>query len=61
LTADTLNALKQTFSKLYREGATVGEQTVKSNKTIAAIGKLLPDALALRLMKSQVQKFRRAD
>lgn len=35
--------------------------TGTTNKTIAAIGKLLPDALALRLMKSQVQKFRRAD
>ncbi|MFN8920613.1 MAG: SDR family NAD(P)-dependent oxidoreductase, partial [Hyphomonadaceae bacterium] len=35
--------------------------TGTTNKTIAAIGKLLPDGLALRLMKSQVQKFRRAD
>jgi short-subunit dehydrogenase len=35
--------------------------TGTTNKTIAAIGKLLPDAIALRLMKSQVQKFRRAD
>ncbi len=35
--------------------------TGTTNKTIAAIGKLLPDGFALRLMKSQVQKFRRAD
>jgi uncharacterized protein len=33
----------------------------KVNKTIAAIAKLLPDSLALGLMKSQMSKFRRAD
>ena len=31
------------------------------NKTIAAVAKLLPDAIALTLMKSQMSKFRRAD
>ncbi|GBF56683.1 serine 3-dehydrogenase [Candidatus Phycosocius bacilliformis] len=31
------------------------------NKTIAALCKLLPDTLALRLMSSQTRKFRRAD
>jgi uncharacterized protein len=31
------------------------------NKTIAAIAKLVPDPLALALMKSQLSKFRRAD
>jgi uncharacterized protein len=31
------------------------------NKTIAAVAKLLPDSIALGLMKSQMSKFRRAD
>jgi uncharacterized protein len=31
------------------------------NKTIAALAKLLPDAVAMGLMKSQLSKFRRAD
>lgn len=33
----------------------------KVNKAIAAIAKLVPDGLALALMKSQMSKFRRAD
>jgi uncharacterized protein len=33
----------------------------KANKAIAAFAKLIPDALALGLMKSQMSKFRRAD
>jgi uncharacterized protein len=32
-----------------------------ANKTIAALAKLIPDGLALTLMKSQMSKFRRAD
>jgi uncharacterized protein len=35
--------------------------TGNANKAIAAIAKLLPDSLALGLMKSQMSKFRRAD
>lgn len=37
LTKETLNALKETFTKLYREGAKVSDETVKKNKAIAAI------------------------
>jgi uncharacterized protein len=33
----------------------------KANKAIAAFAKLLPDGIALGLMKSQMSKFRRAD
>lgn len=33
----------------------------KANKTIAALAKLVPDGIALGLMKSQMSKFRRPD
>ena len=31
------------------------------NKAIAALGKLMPDVLALRIMRSQSAKFRRVE
>ena len=46
------------------DGVEANEAVVVSggaNKVIAAVAKLLPDSLALGLMKSQMSKFRRAD
>ena len=46
------------------DGVEANEAVVVSggaNKVIAAVAKLLPDSLALGLMKSQMSKFHRAD